>query len=147
MGKLNKLEIINNEPIATSRDIVEKLGKNHNHVVAKIKDVLTMSEYRQREYSYGNNNRGDRMTRITDKERQEFHLLLDVALMKLDTDKNSKKCHWSELLFTQLNKMIGIESRELDLATHNKNVGEIDSELDDILNLTLFYKHNLMLGN
>jgi len=86
------------------------------------------------------------MSRITEKERKEFHCLLDLALLKLDSDKNKDKCHWSKLSLTQLQKMIAIESKELDLATHNMDVKEMNTELDDIIILAIFKKHNLFKG-
>jgi len=52
-----KLELINNEPMATSRDIANKLNKEHSKVMAKIRSIFTVAEYGEREYSYGNNNK------------------------------------------------------------------------------------------
>ena len=51
------IEIINNKPQITSRVIAEQLDKRHDHVLGKIKEVLTLPEYWEREYSYGKNNK------------------------------------------------------------------------------------------
>jgi len=80
-------------------------------------------------------------TRITEIERKELHELLDISLEKLNTPKNIKKVHWSKLSILQLQKMLMVESFELDLAVCN-NYG-IESECDDIINIALFIKHNL----
>jgi len=43
--------------MATSRDIANKLNKEHSKVMAKIRSIFTVAEYGEREYSYGNNNK------------------------------------------------------------------------------------------
>lgn len=83
------------------------------------------------------------MARLTPQEIKEFHALLDLSINKLESDKNSKKTHWSNLSIKTLHKMIVVEVAELDLSLDNKDDSEIESELKDIINLSIFAMHNL----
>lgn len=83
------------------------------------------------------------MARVTDKERKEFHELLDFAIRKLDQPKNVKKKHWSELAIPCLQKMLSVENAELDLAVNHGNIYDILSECDDLINFAMFIKHNI----
>jgi len=85
------------------------------------------------------------MARITVQEKKDFHILLDKSLSKLDSEKNIKKVHWSELSIRKLQKMLVVESCELDVALCDNNYSDILSECDDIINFAMFIKHNIML--
>ncbi len=87
------------------------------------------------------------MARITEEEKREFHVLLDESISKLGTDKNINKKHWSSLSLEQLNKLLMIESHELDFAVMHGTTEDINSECDDIINYALFIKHNLSKTN
>lgn len=86
------------------------------------------------------------MARITDKEREEFHELLDFSLRKLDSEKNVKKVHWNNLTLPCLQKMLSIESVELDLAVNHGSLKSILDECDDIINFAMFIKHNIYIN-
>lgn len=83
------------------------------------------------------------MARITDKERKEFHELLDFSIRKLDSPKNANKNHWSELSFNELQKMGMIEAHELELAVLQRDPKAMIDECDDIINFALFLKHKI----
>ena len=85
----------------------------------------------------------DECIRITDEERQDFHDLLDVAINKLESEKNRKKCHWYDLDLPMLRDMILIESMELNYAVNHGLAVDINTECDDIINIAMFIKHNL----
>ena len=86
------------------------------------------------------------MRLVTEQENQEFHLLLDTCIDKMNNDKNRYKPHWNTVSLTELKLMIMIESHELVLATHRMDLDEMNSELDDIINLAMFMKHNILKG-
>lgn len=85
------------------------------------------------------------MARVTPKERLEFHMLVDIAIAKLENPKNKDKGHWSTKSILVLQKMLMVEAFELDLAIA-MNSG-IEDECDDIINFALFIKHNLYKNN
>lgn len=49
-----KIENVNGENVVSSRVIAEQLGKEHSDVTRKIKEVLTVGEFSEREYIYNN---------------------------------------------------------------------------------------------
>lgn len=83
------------------------------------------------------------MPRLTDEERLEFYCLLDEALEKLDSPKNSKKVHWSKMSISVLQKLLKVECAELDVAVNHLGVDDINTECDDIINFAMFIKHNI----
>lgn len=49
-----KIENVNGENVVSSRVIAEQLGKEHSDVTRKIKEILTVGEFSEREYIYNN---------------------------------------------------------------------------------------------
>lgn len=83
------------------------------------------------------------MARVTEKEKEEFHTLLDISIIKLDSDKNKDKPHWIDLDLHELKDMLLIEVQELNYAVNHGVGKDINTELDDIINIAMFAKHNL----
>jgi len=83
------------------------------------------------------------MARVTDKEKEEFHTLLKLSLSKLESPKNKDKEHWSELDLYKLRDMLLIEMQELNYAVNHGDGLDANSEIDDIINIACFFKHNL----
>ena len=83
------------------------------------------------------------MARITQEETDRFHILLDMALSKLNSIKNIDKPHWSTLSLQHIQKMITVENGELDVALLEMGITSINTELKDILLYTLFAMDNL----
>jgi len=81
------------------------------------------------------------MSRVTDEERNRFHKILDDSIDKMDSPKNVEKCHWSSIFNFELQKMIAIESAELDLAVLSN--GDIETENFDLINLNIMMVDNL----
>jgi len=93
------------------------------------------------------------MGRITEEERIRFHKILDESIDKMNSPKNSEKCHWSVLNTFVLQKMINTENAELDLAVtewsfesisqNPEYKNHIESENFDLVNLNLMMVDNL----
>lgn len=83
------------------------------------------------------------MARVTDRENRDFHRMLDTSIMKLGSDKNINKAHWSLHSSELLKKMLAVEVLELDVAIECNNDDAILLECDDIINFAMFIKHNI----
>jgi hypothetical protein len=83
------------------------------------------------------------MARITDKEKERFHFLLDIAMEKLDSFKNIDKPHWNTLSLQHIQKMITVENGELDVAILDGSNADKYTELKDILLYTIFALDNI----
>jgi len=86
------------------------------------------------------------LAEITKEEREGFHDLLDVSIIKLLSEKNIKKVHWSKLELNLLRKMLKVEVFELDVAFECNNEEAACSECDDIINFAMFIKDNIKKG-
>jgi hypothetical protein len=83
------------------------------------------------------------MSRITQKETERLHTVLDLTLSKLNSSKNINKPHWSTLSLEHIQKMITVENGELDVAIlDNDQAGKL-TELKDILLYALFGLDNM----
>lgn len=84
------------------------------------------------------------MERIKEEERKRFHKILDESIDKLNSEKNSKKIHWSKLENEEIQKMINVENAELELACLKYPCSKIiENENFDLINLNLFMIDNL----
>ena len=81
------------------------------------------------------------MSRITEAERKRFHKILDDSIDKMNSSKNAGKTHWEKISSFILQKMIAVESNELDLAI----VANLDIETEnfDLINLNMMMVDNL----
>jgi hypothetical protein len=82
--------------------------------------------------------------RVTPKERQRFHKILDDSIDKMNSPKNANKMHWSTQTIQHLQKLSNIESAELDCAVFMGYFGkDIESENFDLINLNMMMVDNL----
>ena len=85
------------------------------------------------------------MPRITDKERSRMHNYLDSCIDKMNSPKNSKKCHWSKEKIESLAKRVLIEAHELELAVMEEDRESVYDECKDVINLAMMIIDNLFL--
>ena len=83
------------------------------------------------------------MSRITAEERKRFHNYLDEAIDKLNSPKNIKKEHWSNLSTHTLFDLFKNENYELDDAIDFESNENIIDECYDNINFPLFIIDNL----
>lgn len=84
------------------------------------------------------------MDRITEAERKRFHEILDNAIDKMNSPKNSRKIHWKHYSISYLRKRGREEKHELKEALEQNLINEeILSECYDNINFGLIIADNL----
>lgn len=89
------------------------------------------------------------MERVSKEERARFHKILDDSIDKMNSPKNSKKCHWSTEAIGRLQKFVNTENAELEAGVylyhadplHNGAV--VETENFDLINLNMMMVDNL----